>query len=164
VARAANRHAAIMCAVPHASVALAVLASARPPGGPVHQRLVLPRVELRSVQAHATSYIPQTAYEYLQQSQMMHGSEALCRSAACKVRVGVKWADSTFSAIATYFGRARRTMLCASVKVEAVPSATIAAQSITLDRPCPARHTYIAQGVCCNHTCMSKYATRIDLL
>lgn len=36
-----------------------------------------------------------------------------------------------------YFGRARRTMLWASVKLEAVPSATMAAHSITLDRPWP---------------------------
>lgn len=33
------------------------------------------------------------------------------------------------------FGRARCTMLCASVKLEALPSATMAAHSITFDRP-----------------------------
>jgi hypothetical protein len=38
-------------------------------------------------------------------------------------------------------------MLWASVKVEAVPSATMAAHSITLDRPCPGPRTRLHEDL-----------------
>jgi hypothetical protein len=75
--------------------------------------------------------------------QCIQGPAAPRHAEAMWKKKGKEWLLCGY--VLTYFGRARRTILCASVKLEAVPSATMAAHSITLDRPCPVQCTYVHQ-------------------